>query len=140
MMKNSEFTTLEKAELIDLIRLKVSDLGFSQSATVQDIYMKAAELGLELCPPEVGPQLRLNYSQVFNREQPINEWFYHIAMKPLSGSDGNPYVFGVNRDDFGRRWLSTSCAKPDFKWIPRCELLFRSRKLELRALDKNNPR
>ena len=129
MINNPEFVVLEKSDLVDLVRLKVSDLGFSGATNIQDIYIKAAELGLELCPPEVGPQLRLNYDQVFKREQPKGEWFY-IGMKPVSDSDGYPYVFYVDRNNDGRRWLYNHWAKPGHKWFPEDELCFRSRKLE----------
>ncbi|KKW31490.1 MAG: hypothetical protein UY76_C0057G0007 [Candidatus Uhrbacteria bacterium GW2011_GWA2_52_8d] len=37
-----------------LIRLRVEDLGFPSGATTDQIYTRAEELGLELCPPEVG--------------------------------------------------------------------------------------
>lgn len=129
MINNPEFVAVEKPELVHLVRLKASDLGFSRARTFNDIYMKAAELGLELCPPEVGPQLRLNYDQVFKREQPKGEWFY-IGMKPVSDSDGNPDVFSVLRRSDGGRWLGSDWAEPDGRWDPEVELCFRSRKLE----------
>lgn len=129
MMNNPEFFTMEKPESIDLVRLKVSDLGFPGATNIQDIYMKAAELGLELCPPEVGPQLRLNYDQVFKREQPKGEWFF-TGMNPVSDPGGNPDVFYVDRNHGGERWLSSRWARPDDRWSPESELCFRSRKLE----------
>jgi len=129
MINNPEFVVLEKSDLVDLVRLKVSDLGFSGATNIQDIYIKAAELGLELCPPEVGPQLRLNYDQVFKREQPKGEWFY-IGMEPVSDSGGYPNVFSVSRDSGGERWLYYDWAGPDCEWRPERELCFRSRKLE----------
>jgi hypothetical protein len=128
MMNNPEFVTLEKPEAVDLVRLKVSDLGFSQNVTTRDIYIKAAELGLELCPPEVGPRLMLDYDQVFNREQFRGEGFC-IGMKPLSDSNGNPNVFGLDRIGDGC-WLGRNWAGPGNEWSPRDGLCFRSRKLE----------
>ncbi|NCU44359.1 hypothetical protein EOM71_01635 [Candidatus Falkowbacteria bacterium] len=129
MINNPEFVAVEKPELVDLVRLKASDLGFSRARTFNDIYMKAAELGLELCPPEVGPQLRLNYDQVFKREQPKGEWFY-IGMKPVSDSDGDPRVFRLDRYRDGERWLGDRWAVPVDPWGPEGGLCFRSRKLE----------
>lgn len=133
MINNPEFVVVEKPELVDLVRLKVSGLGLSQTTTVKDIYIKAEELGLELCPPEVGPQLRLNYEQIFKKDQPKGEGFY-IGMKPLSGCGRYPGVFIVHRGGDGRRWLNDYWTKPTDGWNegldPSDELCFRFRKLE----------
>ncbi len=61
MMRQKEFTTEKKPEQADLVRLKVGDLGFNHNPTTDEIYKKVEELGLELCPAEVGPYLRLEY-------------------------------------------------------------------------------
>ena len=45
-----------------LVVLAVSELGFEdESASLGHIYARARQLGFELCPAEVGPQLRLRY-------------------------------------------------------------------------------
>lgn len=67
-----------KTEL-DLVVLAVADLGFAERwASLGDIHNRAAQLGLELCPAEAGPQLRLAY-----RDQPLGE-FLQIAMRPIA--------------------------------------------------------
>jgi len=40
---------------IDLVVVSVAELGFKKGATREDIYKRAQELGLEVCPSEVGP-------------------------------------------------------------------------------------
>ena len=117
MLQKPEFTVIHKPEKINLIKLKVQDLGFPGSATTDEIYKRANELGLELCPPEVGPHLRLNYEKVFSREQAKGECF-RIAMKQITDSGGYPSVFRVFRYDDGRRWLNDNWAKPDYSWNP----------------------
>src|SRR5262245_53102976 len=63
---------------LDLVVLTAADLGFQEGYTsLAEIYRRAIELGLNLCPAEVGPQLRLQYV-----DQPLGE-FLHIAMDPL---------------------------------------------------------
>jgi hypothetical protein len=68
-----------------LVVLAVSELGFeAEGASLADIYARARQLGFELCPAEVGPQLRLQYLY-----QPLGE-FLHIAMAPIAGHGGEP--------------------------------------------------
>src|SRR5262245_18299039 len=74
--------TKSKAK-VDLVVLWVTDLGFAKKgASLRDIYTRALALGLELCPAEVGPVLRLNYLN-----QPIGE-FLRIAMRPIARYSG----------------------------------------------------
>lgn len=123
MLQKPEFTINSKSEKLNLIKLKVQDLGFPGSATTDEIYKRANELGLELCPPEVGPHLRLNYEKVFSREQAKGKYF-RIAMKQITGLNGDPDGFDVNRSDDGKRWLSTYWAEPDDSWNPENEFIF----------------
>jgi hypothetical protein len=47
---------------LDLVVLSVADLGFpADGETLEAIYSRAISIGLELCPPNLGPVLRLNY-------------------------------------------------------------------------------
>lgn len=78
----------------------------------------ASKLGLDLCPAEVGPQLRLSYTG--------NEWMY-IAMKQITDRDGSPGVFYLHEDG-GELELSASLAEPDRRWIPAYRFVFRLRK------------
>lgn len=87
---------------LDLVILSVAELGFKEAARYDAIYgydaiyAKAKELGLQLCPAEVGPTLRLTYS-----DQLRGEWLW-IAMDPLPDSDGGLVVFGVAHSSDGR--------------------------------------
>ncbi len=68
---------------IDLVTVSVAELGFGpRGASLHDIYARAGTFGLELCPAEVGPILRLNYL-----DQPLGE-FLHIAMRPVATYSG----------------------------------------------------
>lgn len=77
---------------IDLVKVTVAELGFRKGARLDQIYDRAKKLGLELCQPEVGPQLRLQY-----QDQPNGEWIL-VAMEPIIDSSGTPLVFVVVRD------------------------------------------
>jgi hypothetical protein len=68
---------------VDLVVISTAELGFDlDGASLRDIHTRADTFGLELCPPEVGPILRLNYL-----DQPLGE-FLHIAMRPVATYDG----------------------------------------------------
>ena len=122
MLNSKEFKSQKKSEQADLVRLKVMDLFNDNSAhTTDDIYKKAEKFGLELCPAEVGPHYRLQYTN-----QPVDEWFL-IAMKQISGPGGYPGVFRLGRDA-GGVWLYDGWAGPAGEWLPRFEVVFRLRK------------
>ncbi len=103
------FTISDEEFEVDLVIKSVAELGFPNGATRAQIYDRAISLGLELCPAEVGPQLRLQYL-----DQPKDEWL-RIAMEPIADSVGDLYVFNVGHagDD---RWLNVHSGHPDRHW------------------------
>lgn len=115
------FTATTSETEVELVVASVAELGFKDGATRKDIYVRAQEFGLDLCPPEVGPQLRLQYT-----DQPKGEWLV-IAMEPITGSDGNLDLFGVEHDD-GERWLSASDGNPGNFWDGGHRFVFLRRK------------
>jgi len=96
---------------LDLIRISGADLGFKEAVRYDQICAKAKELGLELCPAEVGPALRLAYP-----DQPYGDWL-RIAMESISDSGGYLWIFGVFRGDVDR-WLGAGYGGPDGLWGP----------------------
>lgn len=113
-------------ERFGLVRLKVKDFGFSNNATTDEIYARASELGLDICPAEVGFHQRLK-----DEDQPLNEW-YLIAMKPITDRDGYASVFDLRRDVSGL-WLDHNWAYPAYRWNPSREFMFRLRQVSLDA-------
>lgn len=61
LFADDKFTTSETKYTLQTVELAVCDLGFPDGATMGEIFQKATELGLELCPVELGPHLRLAY-------------------------------------------------------------------------------
>lgn len=111
---------------VDTVRLRVAELGFPEGALTReiigserdrDLFGNSApftggrgnQLGLELCPPDVGPQLRLDYDN-----QPSGERL-HVAMKPITAADGEPRIFVVAHNSDGLS-LDAARARPDDKW------------------------
>lgn len=121
MILSRDFAVSKNAEAATLIRLTVSDLGFMRNVTTDQIYRRAEELGLELCPADAGLHYRLQY-----RNQPMNEWI-SVGMKQIIDSGGNPFVFRLERSEDGL-WLRNYWAGPGYEWDPDDEFVFRFRK------------
>jgi len=82
---------------VDLVVLSVKELAPAY-ACYTGICARGVELGMELCPAEVGPALRLSY-----KDQPRCEWL-HITMEAIRGCDSNYHIFTVAHDPIGP-WL-----------------------------------
>jgi hypothetical protein len=81
---------------LDLVVISVSRLGFGKDgASLRDVYMRASGFGLELCPAEVGPVLRLNYL-----DQPVGE-FLQVAMRPVARYSGELVDFTLGNGGAG---------------------------------------
>ncbi len=80
-------TLLEGIELtenikeLNLVRVTPQDLGFKEMPSLKAINQRALELGLKLCPAEVGPYLRAEYT-----DQPKHTWL-SIGMEPVMVKD-----------------------------------------------------
>ena len=94
---------------VDLVVVTPADLYFKDGATRIGIYERAVALGLDLCPSEVGPQLRLQYV-----DQPQDEWLC-IAMEPILDSDGYRGVFRLGHER-GELWLDGNFGNPHNFW------------------------
>ncbi|MFA5967133.1 MAG: hypothetical protein WC805_01265 [Patescibacteria group bacterium] len=117
IMGKPAFTVSDQPISVDLVLVTVAELGFPKGATRAKIYERALELGFQLCPPEVGPALRLQYP-----DQPNGEWLL-IGMEPIADSDGDLHVFNVGRDD-DYLWLYSHYDNPYYFWPGSCQWLF----------------
>jgi hypothetical protein len=94
----AKFACAKQVSDIDLVVVSVADLGFKEMVHHNQICERALELGLELCPPEVGPALRLSYKDQPNKEALI------VGMKPIKGSDDRSMVFILEHSE-NMLWL-----------------------------------
>lgn len=117
----NKLESTKQKENIDVVSFSIKQLGFQNGATLQQIYDKAKELNLELCSPQVGPELRLNY-----KNQPDNEYL-KIAMESISDRGGSPRLFDVCRDG-SESWLDNDSGKLDFHYRGDTRFVFRFRK------------
>ena len=108
---------------VDLVVLSVSELGFYRSAKYKDLCAKALELGLQLCPAEVGPALRLSY-----KEQPGGERL-RIAMTAITSYGRCDSIFEVVHEveleyEEDELWLGGNCGVPDIRRRIRSRFVF----------------
>jgi hypothetical protein len=75
---------------VELAVLSAAELGVeSDESSLSDVYDRARQVGLELCPAEVAPQLRLDY-----RDQPLGDAL-NIAMEPVATHSGEPTILAL---------------------------------------------
>lgn len=114
MLGSADFNTLENVENIDLIRLTLRDLGLTEGVSINTIYQKAKELGLDLCPAEIGP--RYPYDDEYRYTTDI----YYIAMEPIG-----PYIFSL-KNSGGRKLQGTLAGN---RWPLNSIFIFRLPKI-----------
>ena len=73
----------------ELTVVSAAELGVESESALADVYNRARQLGLVLCPAEVGPQLRLDY-----RDQPLGESLI-VAMEPVNTYSGEPTILSL---------------------------------------------
>jgi hypothetical protein len=99
----------------------VKELTGKDVATNREINEAIREKGYDLCPAEVGPQLRLQY-----QNQPSGEWLI-VATEPVTDSGGDPGLFRVYRDN-DERYLDGSNGHPGRQWGGSIRVVFVPRK------------
>lgn len=135
LMTKKPFVVATKPEQVTLIFLTIAELGFTSNPRTDEFVTKkfctkwsAENLEgqvIELCEPEDGPQLRLQY-----RNQPKGETLW-LAMERIVASGGSPRVFGVGCGGVGGCWLFAGWPDPDGQWDLGPRIVFRLRKLPL---------
>lgn len=120
MFIQPDFATVAEETEVDLVNIAVEDLGLFKGAVYKDICIRGLEQGLRLCPPEVGPQLRLQYAH-----QPSEEWL-RVAMKAIPDSAGDARIFAVGHGR-GELWLDSVDGRPVSFYEPQHRFVFAKR-------------
>ena len=92
--------SLEQPITLDIVSYTVEQLGFTYHnhtiyPTYEDIKSRAVELGLKPCPPQVGPELCMQ----FTNKQP--NMGYLIVMDAILDGSGEPMVWCANNNSDG---------------------------------------
>lgn len=131
LFTQSAFVTSQTPSSIQIVELSALDLGFSCPATSALIHARALELGHALCPIELGPYLRLQYSD--QPEGHVGSPPSHgrappgsitIASAPISTDDTIPKGFYI-RVIGGVPWLRGYRADAEHLWAPEDRFVFR---------------
>ena len=112
-----EFTVVTEETEIDLVNVSVKELTGKNKAPLKEVFAQAMARGLQLCPNQVGPELRLQYE-----DQPEGEWLI-IGMEPITDSDGYLKLFHVERHG-DVLWLYAHYDFPDSPWHGSYRLVF----------------
>ena len=119
---SDHFTTSATRYSVMIVELTVRNLGFRRYAAIAEIHGRAGDLGLGLCPLELGPYLRLQYldqpegywGKPFRRHQaPYGS--ITIASEKLTEDDDFPKAFYLRRIK-GVLWLRGYCSGPQHVW------------------------
>ncbi|MEK5080760.1 helicase [Solibacillus sp. FSL W7-1436] len=106
LLNDDRFTTSETRYSVEVVELSVRDLGFPNGATLPEIYNQANNLGLQLCPPELGPYLRLEYveqdegdAENLSQKNEAPSGSLTIASELISDEDSFPKGFYIRKVD-----------------------------------------
>ncbi len=99
---NPDFPVVAAEITVDIVVVSMLELGFAEGefATLDTIYERAKQMGLETCPVETAPQLRLRFLDQpdYATGERLGEFF--VASEPfVLTRDGFPKIFSVGRDD-----------------------------------------
>jgi hypothetical protein len=108
-----------KVTLTNLVVVSAADLGLIHPKDILHKYVcaRGMQMGLGFCHDEVGPALRVAYT-----DQPSNEKLV-IIMETVRDRTCSPNVFIVENCD-GKMWLRCARAHPDTFWPPGAKFVF----------------
>ncbi|UJL47108.1 helicase [Virgibacillus sp. NKC19-16] len=129
LFADNKFTTSISKYTLKTVELAVQDLGLLDGGTITQIFSRANQLGLELCPLELAPYLRLRYLD--QPEGELNSYQQHqapygsitVASKILTEDDKFPKGFYLRCID-GVLWLRGYVCDERHVWEPSDHFIF----------------
>lgn len=110
VLHSANFALTQEKKTVTLVQITPHELGFASGAFRADIYERAGMRGLAICPPEIGPILRMEYN-----EQPYLESI-QIGMSLQTDSIGHESVFRVVHGGDHIKWLVGDHRHMDDYW------------------------
>ncbi len=101
-LENPDFPVAAAEITVDIVVVSMLEMGFAEGerATLDTIYDRAKQMGLETCPVETAAQLRLQFLDQpdWTTEERLGVFF--VASEPfVLTREGSPKIFSVLRDD-----------------------------------------
>ena len=101
-LENPDFPVVAAEITVDIVVVSMLEMGFAEGefATLDTIYNRAKQIGLETCPVETAAQLRLQFLDQpdWTTGERLGEFF--VGSEPfVLTDDGFPKIFSVIRDD-----------------------------------------
>jgi hypothetical protein len=115
---------------VHLVAVTTADLGFTAAARRDAIYARALERGLEICPAEIGPALRLAYRPAQPGKEMLN-----IAMQPVAVRSNYLGMLYLQNSDTGDPWLDSYDGASNWAWGSDCRWVFVTRQEEARVME-----
>ncbi|MGA9778544.1 MAG: hypothetical protein WBS33_09765, partial [Verrucomicrobiia bacterium] len=96
ILKSPAFKVADRETEVELVNVSVGELGFRRMRRA-DIYALVQQVGLQLCPAEVGPQLRLQFLEQLMGEEVLRVGMEPIAIRSSPGlQHGGRFVFAID--------------------------------------------
>jgi hypothetical protein len=119
MIARASFTPAGgSARTVKLARVQLSTLGVTDWVAWSDVLKAAAKVGAEKVPAEAAARLALELPD----QQPGDHFW--ILMDPITGPDGEPYVFYLASHDDGERRLLGRYVSSIRRFYPHREIVF----------------
>jgi hypothetical protein len=131
LFAHQAFETADARSTMEIAEVSVRDLGLTSGATLEQVFERAAEHGLALCPLELAAHLRLQFS-----DQPEGFLGYPlssnrappgaltIGARPIASGDGAPMGFYLRRIQ-GVLWLRGYRSPAEHVWDADDRFVFR---------------
>lgn len=109
MLDQPEFTMVKTTSQLPLVEVNIRDLMVLEHRVNRFlVYDVLQQFGLGLCPPEIGPRLR-----IWTSKAPGN-WCLHVCMQGIPCSDGHRRAFLVENAASGPALGSEFCSPDSF--------------------------
>ncbi|WP_245559015.1 hypothetical protein [Humibacter albus] len=121
---------LRQREEVGIVERNVGDLGFSTGATLPQVFARAHEHGLEPCPADTGPYLRLMMTWQANAPDSVLSagrsptGALKVACAPVSDDVAFPRGFYLRVVD-GQQWLRGFRCDDEYLFSPEDRFAFR---------------
>ncbi len=117
LFASPEFTTSSHSCNLKISEVSLQEISLKEGATSTQIFSRAKDFGLELCPLELAPHFRLQY---LNQLQGP---YLTIASKKTRNDESYPNGFYLRKLK-NRLWLRGYRASSDFVWSPQSRFVF----------------